>query len=71
MIKLEVTQQQFDTILAALWHVKSHLPSSTNGFNSPVWLELSNLMGKIGSQRDNQIRAEALAVRDLAEELSR
>lgn len=72
MIKLEVTQQQFDTILAALWHVKSQLPtSSTLGFQSPAFMDMTNLMARIGNQRDKQVRAEAIAVHVLAEEMSR
>lgn len=69
MINLEVTQQQFDTILAALWYVKSQLTPAPVGLTSS-YVEVTNLMAKIGNQRDTQVRAEALAVRELAEELS-
>jgi hypothetical protein len=65
MIKLEITDSQFDTILAALWNAKAQASNTGTHVNdmyigSPIVVELTNLMAKIGNQRDSQIRAEAL-----------
>jgi alanine racemase len=56
LIKLEITQRNFDTILAALWQVKLQASAHpAGGYNSPMYVEVDNLMHQIGSQRDKQV----------------
>lgn len=73
MVKLELTQRDFDSILAAVWNAKIQAQGAAapGGFSSPAVVDLTNLMAKIGNQRDKQIREEALRERDMIEELSR
>lgn len=61
MVKLEITQKEFDTILAALWNTKVQIAlSSGTGVMSLAYVDTINLMARIGNQRDNQIREQAL-----------
>jgi hypothetical protein len=62
MIKLELTQRSFDTILVALWHAKimAQGAAAPGGFSSPAVVDLTNLMANIVNQRDRQVAAEAI-----------